>query len=106
MIYIVHLKYDFFVRISQAFPLLNKLRIVNVNEQDEHQEISLIIEFSHLTILDIASCNMDYVKQFLLDSKTRLPCLNTLHIKDIHLFSFVVNEISSLSNCNILFIYQ
>ncbi|CAF1357866.1 unnamed protein product [Rotaria sordida] len=86
-------EYDFFVRISQAFPLLNKLTIVNENEQekklthqhDEHKQISSIIKFSHLMILDLSMCDIDYVKQLLFDFNACLPCLSTLHIKYIDL---------------------
>jgi hypothetical protein len=81
-------EHDFFVRISQAFPLLNKLTIYNSNEQkkklthqqDVHEQTSSIIEFSHLVILNIAGSSLDYVEQFLFDFNTRLPCLHTLHV--------------------------
>jgi hypothetical protein len=101
-------EYDFFVRISQAFPLLNKLKIVNPNDQetrlthqqDEHEEISSIIEFSHLTILDVSNCDMDYAKQLLFDSEARLPCLNTLHIKYIFLEIITKNFTNNAARAN------
>jgi len=81
-------EYDFFVRISQAFPLLNKLAIVNENKPEKkltYQQICSIIEFYHLMIVDLSRCDIDYVRQFLFDFNIRLPCLNTLHIKYIDL---------------------
>jgi hypothetical protein len=101
-------EYDFFVRISQAFPLLNKLVIVNANEQkkklthqqDEHEQISSIIEFSHLMILDLSRCDIDYVRQFLFDFKIRLPCLNTLHIKYIDLMIVTENFTNNAARAN------
>ncbi|CAF4394165.1 unnamed protein product [Rotaria sp. Silwood2] len=79
---------DFFARIAQAFPLLNKLTIFNkykqaklIQQQDKHESTSSIIEFSHLMILNVAMSHIDYPKQFLFDCNTRLPCLNRLHIK-------------------------
>ncbi|CAF2142563.1 unnamed protein product [Rotaria magnacalcarata] len=79
---------DFFVRIAQAFPLLNKLTIFNKHkqaklkqQQDNHESTYAINEFSHLMILNVAMSCIDYAKQFLFDFNTRLPCLNRLHIK-------------------------
>ncbi|CAM4924218.1 unnamed protein product [Rotaria socialis] len=79
---------DFFVRIAQAFPLLNKLTIFNrykqaklKHQQNKHESTSSIIEFSHLMILNVAMSCIDYAKQFIFDFNTRLPCLNRLHIK-------------------------
>jgi hypothetical protein len=92
-------KYDFFVRISEAFSLLKELSVLNWNSQtktqlsqlDEYNQISSILEFSHLIILDVCMCHIDYVKQFLFDSNTRLPCLNTLHIAYDNLLSVTQN---------------
>jgi hypothetical protein len=78
-----------FLRISQAFPLLNKLTISNrigqqkklTYQQDEHEQTSSIVEFSHLMILNLAASSLDYVEQFLFNFNTRLPCLNALHIQ-------------------------
>jgi hypothetical protein len=82
-------EHDFFARISQAFPLLNKLTISNRNgqnkklthQQNEHEQTLSITEFSHLMILDLATSSLDYVEEFLFDFDTRLPCLNTLHVE-------------------------
>ncbi len=78
-------EHDFFVRISQAFPLLNKLTIYNSNaqkkkltdQQDMHEQTSSIIEFSHLVKLNVAGSSLDYVEQFLFDFNTPLPCPHT-----------------------------
>jgi hypothetical protein len=81
-------EHDFFARIAQAFPLVNKLTIFNrhkqdnlTQQQDKHESTSSIIEFSHLMILNVAMSCIDYAKQFLFDFNTRLPCLDRLHIK-------------------------
>jgi hypothetical protein len=103
-------EYDFFVRISQAFPLLNKLTICNrqgqkkklTYQQDEHEQTSSIIEFSHLMILNLGAASLDYVEQFLFDFCTHLPCLNTLYIKyELLLFAtqyFTIN--AARANCS------
>jgi len=75
-------EHDFFARISQAFPLLNKLLILNSCEQqnkrtyrkDDHEQISSIVEFSHLMALDMSASSLDYVEQLLFDFNTHLRC--------------------------------
>ncbi|CAF3514073.1 unnamed protein product [Rotaria socialis] len=77
------IEYDFFVRISQAFPLLKHLTVLSTvnqqkstNELDGHEQTFSIIEYSHLMTLDLISSHIDYAKQYLL--KTSLPRLSTL----------------------------
>ncbi|CAF5170685.1 unnamed protein product, partial [Rotaria magnacalcarata] len=63
-------EHDFFVRISHSFPLLNKLTLMNTNEQEEkltyqkneHEQTSSIIEFSHLMILNFTISALDYAE--------------------------------------------
>ncbi|CAF4897937.1 unnamed protein product, partial [Rotaria sp. Silwood1] len=70
-----------------AFPLLNKLTVFNRNaqkkklthQQGEYEQTSSVIEFPHLTILNLGGSSLDYVEQFLFDFYTCLPCLNTLY---------------------------
>jgi hypothetical protein len=101
-------EYDFFARISQVFPLLKQFSVLNMNSQtktrlnqlDECNETSSIIEFSHLMVLDIYMCHIDYVKQFLFDSNTHLPCLNKLHIKYENLLSVTKNFTDNAAHIN------
>ena len=82
------IEHDFFVLISQAFPLLKHLTVSSIVEQkkkqpnklEEHEQTFSIVEYSHLMTLKLSMSHVDYVKQFLLDTNTRLPCLNTLFI--------------------------
>jgi hypothetical protein len=103
-------EHDFFVRISQAFPLLNKLTIYNSNaqkkkltdQQDMHEQTSSIIEFSHLVKLNVAGSSLDYVEQFLFDFNTRLPCPHTLHV-DYELLCFATQYFTidaARANCS------
>ncbi|CAF3885946.1 unnamed protein product, partial [Rotaria sp. Silwood1] len=71
-------EHDFFAQISQAFPLLNKLTIFNtraqkkkLTHQGEYEQISSVIEFPHLTALNLCGSSLDYVEQFLFDFYTR-----------------------------------
>jgi hypothetical protein len=85
----VPFEHTFFARISRAFPLLSQLAIFNINGQQkkivhqltEHEQTFSIIEYSHLVELYLNSTHIDYIKQFLFNSNTRLPCLNTLFVK-------------------------
>ncbi len=81
-------EHDFFARISRAFPLLNKLVILNSCEQqnkrtyrkDDHEQISSIVESSHLMALDMSASSLDYVEQLLFDFNTHLPCINLFFV--------------------------
>ena len=103
-------EHDFFARISQAFPLLYKLTILNRSKQgkqlthksDEHEPTSSIIEFSHLMILNVTISHTDYAKQFLFDFNTRLPCLNRLQIKygDLMMVTENFTKNAARANCS------
>jgi hypothetical protein len=102
-------EHDFFARIAQSFPLLNKLTIFNrhkqaklTQQQDKYGSASSIIEFSHLMILNVAMSCIDYAKQFLFDFNTRLPCLNRLHIKyeDLLIITENFTNNDARSNCS------
>jgi hypothetical protein len=80
-------EHDFFVQISQAFPLLEDLTVFSMVKQkqrsdkgDEHEQTISTIEYSRLLTLDLTMSHIDYAKQFLLNTNTRLPRLRTLAI--------------------------
>ncbi len=73
--------HEFFLRITQSFPFLKKITVVNEKEQknqqcrksnDDNENFS-IIQYPHLTLLDLFEAHDDYVEQFLIDNKTCLP---------------------------------
>ncbi|CAF3468592.1 unnamed protein product, partial [Rotaria socialis] len=99
------IEYDFFVRISQAFPLLKDLTVLSTvnqqkstNELDGYEQTFSIIEYSHLMTLDLISSHIDYAKQFLL--KTSLPRLSTLGIDYEHLINVTEDFTSSTARAN------
>ncbi|CAF2713309.1 unnamed protein product [Rotaria sp. Silwood2] len=105
--YVRSFEHDFFAGISRAFPLLDRLMIFNLTEQkklthQDEQETFSIIEFSHLTLLDLTMCYIDYVKQFLFDFNTRLPCLKTLYIKyeDLMIVTECFTNNAARANCS------
>jgi hypothetical protein len=74
-------EYDFFLRISQSFPFIKKLTLINMKPQnnkrcreleDDNQGLS-ITEYPHLTTLDLIEAHKDYIELFLIDKKTCLP---------------------------------
>ncbi|CAF3436417.1 unnamed protein product [Rotaria socialis] len=82
------MKHEFFMRISRAFPMLKRLTIVNTMIQSwnrnelkpDKNPFNSIIEFSHLISLDLRRANTDYVVQFLLETRTYLPCLTEFKV--------------------------
>ncbi|CAF2513441.1 unnamed protein product [Rotaria sp. Silwood2] len=74
-------EHEFFIRISQAFPFLKVLFIVNKESQTFKQEQESknndnrnfsFIEYSHLITLGLINVHDDYAEQFLFDTKTCL----------------------------------
>ena len=81
-------EHEFFIQIAQSFPFLKKLTLSNEKSQNDKRYINsksdngnlLIIEYPHLTELDLSEAHDDYVEQFLLDTKTYLPTNVHLYI--------------------------
>ena len=84
----VPMKYKFFKRISQMFPLLKYFSLSNAKPQFRAHDIGMfnenssdpIIEYSHMISLDLTRAHTDYVEQFLLETETYLPRLIELKI--------------------------
>ncbi|CAF0992612.1 unnamed protein product [Adineta steineri] len=72
-------EHDFFSQISQSFPFLEKLILINQKPQNNKQLRKLknqnlsIIQYPYLLELDISRAHKDYYEQFLFDNKTCLP---------------------------------
>jgi hypothetical protein len=85
---ITSMKPEFFMQISQTFPMLKYLIIENRNVQSwnrnelktDKNPLNSIIEYSHLISLDLLHANMDYVLQFLLETRRYLPHLTELKV--------------------------
>ncbi|CAF2774806.1 unnamed protein product [Rotaria sp. Silwood2] len=81
-------EHEFFIRIAQSFPFMTSLAIINRKAQNDKQceklknnnQDLLIIEYPHLKYLYMKEAHDDYVEQFLLDTKTRLPYDVNLYI--------------------------
>ncbi|CAF3995893.1 unnamed protein product, partial [Adineta steineri] len=80
-------EHEFFMRIARSFPLLKHLCIRNRESQQlnglvtfssDNCQLHSIIEYPHLTILDVRSSHIDYAEQFLNETKTFIPCLTEI----------------------------
>ncbi|CAF4418073.1 unnamed protein product, partial [Rotaria sp. Silwood2] len=74
-------EHEFFRRIAQSFPFMEKLTLINNKRQNikqlgksknKNQDLS-IIEYPYLIELDLSKAQKDYYEQFLFDTKTCLP---------------------------------
>ncbi|CAF0946532.1 unnamed protein product [Rotaria sordida] len=81
-------EHEFFLQIAQSFPFMRKLTVINMKPQNDKQcrklknnnnNNLLVIEYSHLTYLNLDQAHDDYVEQFLLDTKMSLPINVELH---------------------------
>ncbi|CAF0769087.1 unnamed protein product [Adineta steineri] len=79
-------EHEFFIRLSHAVPLLKHLTVTNstaqickAQEQNNNQSY-LIVEFKYLNFLSVMNSDISYTEQFLLDTRTYLPCLTELRI--------------------------
>jgi hypothetical protein len=84
----VPFEHEFFLRIAQAFPLLKSFYIsdctllsYNAKKSSDNIQSYRIVEYIHLTSLDITRTGIDCVEQFLNETKTHLPCLAELRIR-------------------------
>ncbi|CAF1049917.1 unnamed protein product [Rotaria sordida] len=74
-------EYNLFKRISQCFPLLKELSVINYAPQKTKQHSSILIIFPHLILLNLVKAHVDYAEQFLYDKNTHLSALLDLYIE-------------------------
>ncbi|CAF2837110.1 unnamed protein product [Rotaria sp. Silwood2] len=80
--------HEFFMRIARFFPLLKKMRILNIHPQlqmshklnSNDNQLHSIVEYPFLISLSIFYTHIDYVEQFLNQTKTHLPRLTELTV--------------------------
>ena len=102
MDYIRPFKHELFEKVSQHFPFLRKLTVVNPIRQKNKQHSSAFVTFPHLEQLDITLADVDYAEQFLFQNKTRLPRLFVLHVS-YETLAIVTNNFTNNSarlNCS------
>ncbi|CAF1453800.1 unnamed protein product [Adineta steineri] len=94
-------EHELFQIISQDFPFLRKLFILNdIPQKNKQYHLSTLITFNHLFELDIYCVHNDYVIQFLSDKYTRLPCLTNLIVKYEKLLTVTNNFTNDAARLN------
>jgi hypothetical protein len=73
-------EYEFFLRIAQSFPFMEKLNLNNHQPQQKEDVQPVLISYHYLTKLDLIEAHVDYVKQFLNNTKTCLSTNIHLHV--------------------------
>jgi hypothetical protein len=73
-------EHELFKKVSQHFPFLRNLTLINSTAQKNKQHSSTFITFPHVEQLDVTFAYVDYAEQFLFEKNTRLPRLLKLHI--------------------------
>ncbi|CAF2666240.1 unnamed protein product [Rotaria sp. Silwood2] len=107
---VISMKHEFFMRISRAFPMLKHFSLENERSQtweggkwklDQNSSYS-IIKYPNIISLDIMHVDIDYVVQFLLETKTYLPNLTELKVNYYQLKSATMNftRDATRSNCS------
>jgi hypothetical protein len=74
-------EHNFFKVISEDFPYLKELSILNNEPQKDKQQSRTTIIFPHLILLDIVSAHVDYAENFLSEENIHLPHLMDLEIR-------------------------
>jgi hypothetical protein len=96
---VIPMEHEFFMRISQAFPLLKYFSLQNDEMQRRFNNrlkpadiLSYsIIKYPHLISLNLMYVHIDYVGQFLLETKTHLPSLTQLAVNYNQLKTVTMN---------------
>jgi hypothetical protein len=87
-------EHEFFHRIASSFPLLKELCVNNItqqsltilnNDNSNGDQFCSIITFNYLSLLRFEAVHIHYVEQFLNQTKTHLPLLTKLAVKDYYL---------------------
>ncbi|CAF1211818.1 unnamed protein product [Rotaria sordida] len=84
----VPFKDEFFCRIAWSFPLLEKLCVINIIPQSSisdkqtsnDNQLHSIVKYPYLISLRLLNVHIDYVEQFLNETKTHLPRLTKLTV--------------------------
>ena len=97
----VQFEHEFFLRIAKAFPLLKIFLFSMSNNVTDNIPSHQIVEYPHLTSLDLRWTNISYIEQFLNETKTHLPCLTELKVryKDLRIVTEDFMKESTRRNC-------
>jgi hypothetical protein len=71
-------EHEFFLRLAQSFPFMKELVLHNREQQKNENQQWSIIEYLHITVLDLVQTHDNYVEQFLNNAKSCLR--NNIHL--------------------------
>ncbi len=97
---------EFFERITRSFPLLKSFTVFNLREQKrsqqylDNEQVSSFVEYSHLTELDLRDTHIDYVEQFLKNTRIYLPYLHVIRVPYEHLTFVTKNFTNNATRLN------
>ncbi|CAF1450628.1 unnamed protein product [Rotaria sp. Silwood1] len=69
-------EHEFFLQIAKSFPFIKDLRLCNLEPQNNNKQQQSIIEYPHLIILDLRKIHVNYLEQFL--NNTKMSLLNDI----------------------------
>jgi hypothetical protein len=95
-------EHEFFIKVSRSFSCLERLYIVGSEPQLYKNQILPPLEFPRLMMLIFYdNIHLDYVEQFLIDTKARLPKLTELQInyQDLSTVTNLFTDTGALVNC-------
>ena len=100
----VPFQHEYFIRIARCFTMLRNLRVINFEPQSIISDIvnsdDSIIEYPYLNSLGLYCCHIDYVEQFLNNTKTHLPRLTELTARYEQLTIVTENFIRNITRLN------
>jgi len=73
-------EHEFFLRLAQSFPFMKELVLHNRQQQKNENQQWSIIEYLHITVLDLVQTHDNYVEQFLNNAKSCLRNYIHLHV--------------------------
>ncbi len=76
----ISFEHNLFQLISQNFPFLEFLSVLNGHPQQDKHHSSTLITLFYLTRLDLMCAHVDYAEQLLLEKNAYLPRLSNLYI--------------------------
>ena len=84
-------KERFLQLISQSFPFVEYLSVSNHYSLEEKQDSSILLQFAHLTTLDLYCTHTNYVEELLLKKNAHLPRLLDLRVRNVSLMKITNN---------------
>ena len=89
----VPFQHEFFNRIAWSLPMLKYLCLINIHSQSQilnklnsnDNQFNSIVKYPYLIWFRVEDVDIDYVEQFLNETKTHLPCLTKLTVSYDHL---------------------